>query len=347
MNKLILTIALTHIAAAIGAREPVFRAMDMPDRALDYRVLLSDDSVSPRLSSPTNGVRRAHDLSKNVISALSVGPEPHSWLLEYNQYRVEHDSTPKSKNVVPTADHPSGHDGQQDLAFPLRKLSSQITSYENWEADELDLREWTHHVADSDNTKFSDYTYKEYGVPAYTTDDAEKQLNVRDFIEYLVSQHGFRRKDLVFLQSKELDHGLDEIERELDKIKDNQNQKNVIIDIGGETATPTVDSSIVATRPTPSATTRARSPRPGKTFKRPATRTKNQSRPTLDKYYFSDEESDEDVPRRKLKKNPNKSGKRYKKKMSKGGEESGAALTGAKRWLMLVVFVSILYGILL
>lgn len=347
MNKLILTTAILHIVLCIGARESIFRAMDVPSRALANHVIPKDDLARPRLSLLEEGKHPVRDQSKNVISALSIGPEPHSWLHEFNQYRVEHDPASLIKTASSDADQLMGHNEVQDQVPPSRKLSSQITSYENWEADELDLREWTHHIAESDNTKFSDYTYKEYGVPAYMTEDAEKQLNVRDFIEYLVSQHGFRRKDLVFLQSKELDHGLDEIERELDKIKDNQNKKNVIIDIGGETSTPTAETSVVAIRPTPSATTRTRLQRPEKTLKRSATRNRKNSRPTLHDYNSSDEESDEDVPRRKLRKNPSKPGKLYKKKIRKDSEKSGAVLTNVKQWLISAVFVCIVYCIFL
>ncbi|KAG2732839.1 hypothetical protein G9P44_003829 [Scheffersomyces stipitis] len=124
-----------------------------------------------------------------------------------------------------------------------RLLTTNINNYQDTTSNENDLKRWTKLIveqgrADS-SSKFQDYNYKEYGLdhkdPNNFTPKNEIELNIEEFISYLVNFQGFQEKDLKFLRQKGLDYGLVEIEKELNKIKDlERDSNNRIIDIGGE-----------------------------------------------------------------------------------------------------------------
>lgn len=101
-------------------------------------------------------------------------------------------------------------------------LHSNIINYQDMVSDNKDLSAWTRFVVEEDTGTVA---HKQYGIPQ------TKVINIDEFIEYLTKYHGFRLKDLLFLKNAELDYGLEEIERELNKIKERQDLEIVI---GGE-----------------------------------------------------------------------------------------------------------------
>lgn len=64
------------------------------------------------------------------------------------------------------------------------------------------------------------------------SDRAWLSIDKKKFIRYLISE-GFHENDLEFL-NQNLDHGYEEIEKELDKIKRDRHKGSKNIDIGGE-----------------------------------------------------------------------------------------------------------------
>lgn len=109
----------------------------------------------------------------------------------------------------------------------LQPLRSTIINYGATLADENDLRAWTRHLVD---TLREDNKSRPHGKVA---EPKEVELDVDQFIEYLITHKNFRPEDLNFLRRPELDHGYEEIEDELDKIKRNQKKPKTIV-IGGE-----------------------------------------------------------------------------------------------------------------
>lgn len=109
---------------------------------------------------------------------------------------------------------------------PVRKMKSTIISYEDSQADENDLREWT---------RFMIKTHKHPNSPIESESRKEKVLvlDVDKFISYLVEHKHFPVEELEFLRRADLDYGYDQIEDELAKIKRNMESPHTIC-IGGE-----------------------------------------------------------------------------------------------------------------
>ncbi|KAK6461158.1 hypothetical protein DFJ63DRAFT_337063 [Scheffersomyces coipomensis] len=155
-------------------------------------------------------------------------------------------------------------------SFPAhRKFKSNIHNYHDTISENNpDLKKWTKLIIEQDNlesigqldSKYDDYNYKQYGRKQpksayskgqgqdqdndhyynsnghyYLSNKKEIELDVEEFIKYLINYEGFKREDLEFLRSSNLDYGLKEIEKELNKIKDLEKENHInIIDIGGE-----------------------------------------------------------------------------------------------------------------
>ncbi|RCK66716.1 putative GPI-anchored protein 46 [Candida viswanathii] len=119
------------------------------------------------------------------------------------------------------------------------KLQSKITNYDDAASDPRDLKRWVRLIADEGK----DQPY----VQAKYVYNNEIELDIEEFIRYLVEEQGFNSTDLDFLRSKNLDYGLGEIEQELNKLKEAKGSPKVI-DIGGEHDSDGSDSGSVAYR---------------------------------------------------------------------------------------------------
>lgn len=102
-------------------------------------------------------------------------------------------------------------------------LNSKVTNY-RYNHNGADLRAWTKYLVES------------HKAQAVATKLPAPEFDIDAFIEYLVRHKHFREKDLQFLRRPGLDYGHDQIERELTKIKQKQEEEeSKTIDIGGET----------------------------------------------------------------------------------------------------------------
>lgn len=101
-------------------------------------------------------------------------------------------------------------------------LNSKVTSYRYHNSG--DLRAWTKYLVES------------HKAQAAAAKPSVAEFDIDAFIDYLVHQKHFREKDLQFLRRPGLDYGHDQIERELTKIKQKQEEEeSKTINIGGET----------------------------------------------------------------------------------------------------------------
>ena len=69
-------------------------------------------------------------------------------------------------------------------------------------------------IADEGKNEFGKNTHQKL----YSKNEIE--LDIEEFIHYLVEEQGFNSSDLEFLRLKNLDYGLGEIEKELNKLKE-------------------------------------------------------------------------------------------------------------------------------
>lgn len=111
----------------------------------------------------------------------------------------------------------------------LKPMRTKITNYGNRLANENDLSEFTRHLVEQLREE-----YEPKPKPKI-----QKQpvidLDIDQFIAYLIEHKGFTEKQLAFLRRPKLDYGYETIERELTMIRRQQNEpKN--ISVGGESA---------------------------------------------------------------------------------------------------------------
>ncbi|OVF05138.1 hypothetical protein A9F13_24g00363 [Clavispora lusitaniae] len=113
----------------------------------------------------------------------------------------------------------------QTMSSKVAPLNSKVTSYRfSQEGD--DLRAWTKYLVESHKSQIPD---------SDATQAASTDIDIDAFIDYLIRYKNFREKDLQFLRRPELDYGQEQIERELTKIKQKQEEEDSkTIDIGGE-----------------------------------------------------------------------------------------------------------------
>lgn len=159
------------------------------------------------------------DVNEDISSSASSTPKVHSrrsWIKDFLMFKEQDTGTSdKSKNKKKTSEEK--HENS--------KLQSKITNYDDTVSDPRDLKRWVRLIADEG--KDQPYVQSKY---VYNN---EIELDVEEFIKYLVEEQGFNVTDLEFLRSKNLDYGLGEIEQELNKLKETKGSPKVI-DIGGE-----------------------------------------------------------------------------------------------------------------
>lgn len=159
------------------------------------------------------------DDNEDISSSASSTPKVHSrrsWIKDFLMFKEQDTGTSdKSKNKKKTSEEK--HENS--------KLQSKITNYDDTVSDPRDLKRWVRLIADEG--KDQPYVQSKY---VYNN---EIELDVEEFIKYLVEEQGFNVTDLKFLRSKNLDYGLGEIEQELNKLKETKGSPKVI-DIGGE-----------------------------------------------------------------------------------------------------------------
>ncbi|KAK6867242.1 putative GPI-anchored protein 46, partial [Candida tropicalis] len=159
------------------------------------------------------------DDNEDISSSASSTPKVHSrrsWIKDFLMFKEQDTGTSdKSKNKKKTSEEK--HENS--------KLQSKITNYDDTVSDPRDLKRWVRLIADEG--KDQPYVQSKY---VYNN---EIELDVEEFIKYLVEEQGFNVTDLEFLRSKNLDYGLGEIEQELNKLKETKGSPKVI-DIGGE-----------------------------------------------------------------------------------------------------------------
>lgn len=166
------------------------------------RKLKLSKKVRVKTSTPSTSIPLKVDEGSEIPVQTSVKlTSKRSWVAAFLAFKP-----PETSHLTPTT----------------HSLHSTIKNYEDMVSDDSDLSAWTRFVVEEDKDTVS---HKQYGGTQ------TKVVNVDEFINYLVKYHGFRRNDLAFLRRTDLDYGLDEIERELNKIKNRQDQE---IDIGGE-----------------------------------------------------------------------------------------------------------------
>lgn len=174
----------------------------------------------------------------STISSISPTnlPKVHSrrsWVKDFLMFKEnEHIDSSEAKSKYKKNNNKnkaSNRDKTDDF-----KLQSKITNYDDTISDPRDLKRWVRMIADEG--KDQQYVPSKY---VYTN---EIELDIEEFIRYLVEEQGFNATDLEFLRSKNLDYGLGEIEQELNKLKETKGSPKVI-DIGGEHDNGGSDSS--------------------------------------------------------------------------------------------------------
>ncbi|CAK9439660.1 uncharacterized protein LODBEIA_P37600 [Lodderomyces beijingensis] len=123
-----------------------------------------------------------------------------------------------------------------------KKLKSKINEYQDSLNDPKDLKKWVRLIADKSNDGDGGNGNGKGnggggGVASRSKNfvNNEIEIDIDEFINYLVNEQGFNPKDLQFLKMRNLDYGLGEIEMELSKLREMQVRGNAkVISIGGE-----------------------------------------------------------------------------------------------------------------
>lgn len=123
-----------------------------------------------------------------------------------------------------------------EVQDPNPSLTTSIKNYKDSLVQPDDLSGFVYKVVqeNKEDKDFDDYDFKKYGskLPARVI-RLNSKFSTGDLINYLVDHEGFKRESLTFLNDG-LDYGFDEIDEELNKIKDRQREEEKIINIGGE-----------------------------------------------------------------------------------------------------------------
>ncbi|KAI3404512.1 hypothetical protein KGF56_002704 [Candida oxycetoniae] len=142
----------------------------------------------------------------------------HSWVKDFLDFQAQQVF---AMAVVPGS---GGRNNNNNI-----QLKSSITAYEDSLNNPQDLKRWVRIIADKPITPEMRRTKNHV--------NNEIEIDIDEFINYLVQEQGFNPDDLQFLKLKNLDYGMGEIEQELNKLKDLQDKNGAVakvIDIGGE-----------------------------------------------------------------------------------------------------------------
>lgn len=152
-----------------------------------------------------------------------------------------HDDTkpdPHSTEIVPlvTSTSKSCRKFVKDFfnfqALKLKASNPQLaTAIKNYDTalSSSNLKSYTAKVVEETkhDPDFDDYTFTRYN---HVQPETPKKLDIAEFMDYLTTYEGFTTVQLEFLK-KNIDFGLDEIEKELNKIKDiEREEKQIAID---------------------------------------------------------------------------------------------------------------------
>ncbi|KAI5952402.1 hypothetical protein KGF54_003269 [Candida jiufengensis] len=120
------------------------------------------------------------------------------------------------------------------------RLKSKITEYEDSLNNPKDLKKWVRLIASPPPQQYQQK--KNY----LKNINQEIEIDINEFISYLVKEQNFNESDLNFLKFKNLDYGLIEIEQELNKLKEDEiSKKPKVISIGGEDIMKSNDGSLI------------------------------------------------------------------------------------------------------
>lgn len=136
--------------------------------------------------------------------------------------------------------------------YPNPKLTTSIKNYDHSLNRIDDLKAFISKIVQErvEDNDFDDYNFKQYGIgksmtPSLRRINFDPKLQMHEFVNYLVKYEGFDFEDLKFLlASTELDFGLDELDDQLNTIKDEQDKRK-IIDIIGDNKGITVSVSFM------------------------------------------------------------------------------------------------------
>ncbi|KAI5953730.1 hypothetical protein KGF57_003939 [Candida theae] len=220
------------------------------------------NEVLTNISASTSQVVSSINSSDTLSSTVHSRP---SWIKSFLTYKskqtmlhsmsVDHSRTRHRLINSNIDENRSSHHAHTDS-----KLTSKITEYEDSLSNPKDLKRWVQLIADKPTAISSSSTFNKNnenqkgggGSSSYSStpihsssiktklfttgnknDNQQLEIDIEEFINYLINEQGFNRDDLQFLRMKNLDYGLGEIEQELNKLKD-QSGKPKVIKIGGE-----------------------------------------------------------------------------------------------------------------
>lgn len=150
----------------------------------------------------------------DVLPPVSATVASTAWIKDYLQFFSK---TPELRALEAPA--PS-----------LKPMRTKITNYGSRLSNEHDLSEFTRHLVEQLREE-----YEPKPKPKKIQKQPVIDLDIDQFIAYLIEHKGFTEKQLAFLRRPKLDYGYETIEKELTMIRRQQNApKN--ISVGGESA---------------------------------------------------------------------------------------------------------------
>lgn len=194
-----------------------------------------------------------NDLMKSAISNYQNLQADPSDLRAWTHFLVESSRTAQNPTNDSPNDNPSNFDNPSSISnlnnpsnpssisnlnnptnpSSISNLNNPSSISDNPSKSNLDI-----HVSPNPSSHASskfDYSYRKFGTSSqYTDTTSHTKIDVEDFICYLIEVHGFSPADVSFLRTADLDHGLEEIEKELNRAKDKNDLPRTTIDIGGE-----------------------------------------------------------------------------------------------------------------
>ncbi|KAI5957903.1 hypothetical protein CANMA_004335 [Candida margitis] len=183
----------------------------------------------------------------NTSDTSTVHSRP-SWIKSFLNYKAKQTmlhSMSINHNHIPFSRKSNNHSPHSSNQNSDSKLKSKITEYEDSLSNPNDIKRWVRLIADkpkaasnnndgsSTGSAFISSSIKTKSFSNGNKSSDQIEIDIEEFINYLINEQGFNSEDLQFLRMKGLDYGLGEIEQELNKLKDQQGKPKVI-KIGGE-----------------------------------------------------------------------------------------------------------------